>query len=239
MLRCVNPAALLPLVRYYSIRLPRRVAKAEWTTAVDKLIRPVSSSPVISACWRLIHYDVKISGPRIRTHDLWIRKRVCYPLHHSASQERESSKGEEVKKEVRDKRKKTCRGLLKMAWYRAPKGLPHPATHYHLLQLQRTVQSRPLPVTKYFKRNQCFFLENVLDLAYGNAEPQNVSGGHNPEPRLEWRGREGRGGDRRRGEERGNWHPTFQTKVTSLCKIRLVMESLHSVKDIEQLGESL
>jgi len=28
---------------------------------------------------------VKISGSRIRTHDLWIRKRVCYPLHHSAS----------------------------------------------------------------------------------------------------------------------------------------------------------
>jgi len=28
-------------------------------------------------------YDVKISGARIRTHDLWIRKRVCYLLHHS------------------------------------------------------------------------------------------------------------------------------------------------------------
>jgi len=24
-------------------------------------------------------YDGKISGTRIRTHDLWIRKRVCYP----------------------------------------------------------------------------------------------------------------------------------------------------------------
>jgi len=33
-----------------------------------------------------MHYDVKISGARIQTHDLWIRKRVCYPLHHSASQ---------------------------------------------------------------------------------------------------------------------------------------------------------
>jgi len=29
-------------------------------------------------------YDVKISGARIRTHDLWIRKRVCYPLHYTA-----------------------------------------------------------------------------------------------------------------------------------------------------------
>jgi len=31
-----------------------------------------------------MHHDVKISGARIRTHDLWIWKRVCYPLHHSA-----------------------------------------------------------------------------------------------------------------------------------------------------------
>jgi len=31
-----------------------------------------------------MHYDVKISGVRIRKHDLWIRKRVCYSLHHSA-----------------------------------------------------------------------------------------------------------------------------------------------------------
>jgi len=43
----------------------------------------VSTSPVISACWRLMHHDVKISGARIRTHDLWIRKQVCYPLHHT------------------------------------------------------------------------------------------------------------------------------------------------------------
>jgi len=27
-----------------------------------------------------MYHDVKISGARIRTHDLWIRKRVCYPL---------------------------------------------------------------------------------------------------------------------------------------------------------------
>jgi len=31
-----------------------------------------------------MHHDVKISGVRIRTHDLWIRRRVCYPLQHSA-----------------------------------------------------------------------------------------------------------------------------------------------------------
>jgi len=30
-----------------------------------------------------MHHDVKISGARIRTNDLWIRKRVCYPLHHA------------------------------------------------------------------------------------------------------------------------------------------------------------
>jgi len=30
-------------------------------------------------------YDVNISGARIRTRYLWIRKRVSYPLHHSAS----------------------------------------------------------------------------------------------------------------------------------------------------------
>jgi len=29
---------------------------------------------------------VKICGAQIRTHDLWIRKRVCYPLYHSALQ---------------------------------------------------------------------------------------------------------------------------------------------------------
>jgi len=46
----------------------------------------VSTSSVISACWRLIHYDVKTSGGWIRTHDLWIRKQLCYPLHHSAPQ---------------------------------------------------------------------------------------------------------------------------------------------------------
>jgi len=48
--------------------------------------RPVSTSPVISACWMQMHHDVKLSGARIRTHDLWIRKRVCHPLHHGAPQ---------------------------------------------------------------------------------------------------------------------------------------------------------
>jgi len=32
----------------------------------------VSTSPVFSACWRLMHHDVKINGARIRAHDLWI-----------------------------------------------------------------------------------------------------------------------------------------------------------------------
>jgi len=45
----------------------------------------VNTSPVISACWSLVHYDVKNSGIlTIRTRDLCIRKQVCYPLHHRA-----------------------------------------------------------------------------------------------------------------------------------------------------------
>jgi len=32
-----------------------------------------------------MHYGVKINGAWIRTHDLWVRKRVCYPPQHSAS----------------------------------------------------------------------------------------------------------------------------------------------------------
>jgi len=62
-----------------SERHPRRVTSGE--LAGNELNRPVSTTTVISACWRLVHYDVKISGARIRTHDLWIRKRVCYPLY--------------------------------------------------------------------------------------------------------------------------------------------------------------
>jgi len=44
-----------------------------------------------------MHYDVKISGAWIRTHDLWIQKRVCCPLHLRASllqQLREEEKSE-------------------------------------------------------------------------------------------------------------------------------------------------
>jgi len=77
----VNPAAL-PLVRCYAIRLPRRVAG--WVNYSMQRTEscPASTTSVISVCWRLMHYDVKISGVRIRTHNLWIRKRACYPLHH-------------------------------------------------------------------------------------------------------------------------------------------------------------
>jgi len=56
-----------------------------WTTAGNELNCPVSTTSVISACGRLMHYVVNISGALIRTHDLWIRKRVCYQRHHSAS----------------------------------------------------------------------------------------------------------------------------------------------------------
>ena len=77
LLRCVNPAAL-PLARCYSIRLPRCGLQPVRTES-----RTVGTTPVISACWRLMHYDVKNSGVRDRTHDLWIRKRAYYPLHHS------------------------------------------------------------------------------------------------------------------------------------------------------------
>jgi len=50
---------------------------------------------VILACWRLMQYDVKISGARIRTHDIWIRNRVCYLLyrllHHTDTPQRTTS----------------------------------------------------------------------------------------------------------------------------------------------------
>jgi len=78
-------SAALPLV-CCCIRLPRQVAiyssvdySGQWTESC-----PVNTTPVISVCWRLMQYDVKISCVRIRTHDLWIRKRVYYPLHYSA-----------------------------------------------------------------------------------------------------------------------------------------------------------
>jgi len=31
-----------------------------------------------------MQHDMKVSGARLWTHDLWIWKRECYPLHHSA-----------------------------------------------------------------------------------------------------------------------------------------------------------
>jgi len=79
---CSPPA--LPLVRCYSMRLPWRVVRwvkhsRQWTESC-----PVGTTSVISACSRLMTYDVKISGAPIRTHDLRIRKQVCYPLHRSA-----------------------------------------------------------------------------------------------------------------------------------------------------------
>jgi len=75
LLRCVNPAAL-PLVGCYSIRLPRRVAS--WGNYTRQSTNWIVqwALPVMSACWRLMHYDVKISSARIR-------ERVCYLLHHS------------------------------------------------------------------------------------------------------------------------------------------------------------
>jgi len=46
----------------------------------------VSTTPVISACWRLMHYDEKISGARYQTRDLWIRKRVyVLPGHYTTA----------------------------------------------------------------------------------------------------------------------------------------------------------
>jgi len=42
-------------------------------------------------CYQIMTFQVQLPSTssfcaRIRTHDLWIRKWVCYPLHHSASQ---------------------------------------------------------------------------------------------------------------------------------------------------------
>jgi len=81
---CVNHAAL-PLVRCYSICPPRRVAS--W---VNYSSRPTeSSSEHFASDLSLLKADApwcESSGARIQTHDLWIRKRLCYPLHHSNPQ---------------------------------------------------------------------------------------------------------------------------------------------------------
>jgi len=82
LLRCVTPAAL-PLVAATRFAFPGELA--EWTTAGNKL----------NVQWALRQWShlaegrcsmmFKKNGPRIRTHDLWIRQRVCYPQHHSAT----------------------------------------------------------------------------------------------------------------------------------------------------------
>jgi len=49
-----------------------------------------------------MNYDVKISGARIRTHDLWIRKRVCnlhYSIPKSETGERRAKSGLRVIRE--------------------------------------------------------------------------------------------------------------------------------------------
>jgi len=84
LLRCVNPEAL-PLVRCYSIRLPWRVAS--WVNYSSRLTE--SSSEHFASVLSLLKADAlwcenkrcSDSNP----YDIWIRKRVCYPLHHSAS----------------------------------------------------------------------------------------------------------------------------------------------------------
>jgi len=81
-LRFVNPQDYHWYVATHSIRLHRRVVS--WVNYSSQRTKSFSEpyTPVISACWRLMGYDVKISGARIWTHDLWIRKRACYPMHY-------------------------------------------------------------------------------------------------------------------------------------------------------------
>jgi len=75
---CEIAALLLSLaLTLLLIRFPRRVACRENYISQRTALCPVGTTSVISACWRLMHYDA------IRTHDLWIWKRVCYPLHQS------------------------------------------------------------------------------------------------------------------------------------------------------------
>jgi hypothetical protein len=71
LLCCVNSAAL-PLGHCYSLCLPRMVAS--WVDYSRQRTEscPVSTTPVISACWRLMNCDVKNSGALDSN-----------PLHHS------------------------------------------------------------------------------------------------------------------------------------------------------------
>jgi len=63
-----------------------------------------------------MHHDGKISGARIQTHDLWIQKWVCYPLHHSAPH-----------LDILDSFRQTSMGLDKtVAWFlKAALATPH------------------------------------------------------------------------------------------------------------------
>jgi len=81
LLRYVNPASQ-PMVRCYSICLPRRVADWMDHSRQQTDLCPVSTTLVISAGRRLMYYDAKISGARIRTHDL--KTNVPITIHHSA-----------------------------------------------------------------------------------------------------------------------------------------------------------
>jgi len=47
-------------------------------------LRNESSSEHFDIDFSLLKADVKTCSARIRSHDLWIRKRMFYPLHHSA-----------------------------------------------------------------------------------------------------------------------------------------------------------
>jgi len=91
LLRCVYSAAL-PLVCYYSIRLPLRVAS--WVNYSKQ--RTESPSERYSCYLSLLKADAlwcenkRCSDSNLKAeplkYDLWIRKRVCYPLHQSTPQ---------------------------------------------------------------------------------------------------------------------------------------------------------
>jgi len=82
LLRCVNPTALL-LVHCYSIRSPQRVAS--WVNYSSCLTK--SSTEHFASDISLLKADTLWCDNKRcskSNNDLWIRKRVCYPLHHSA-----------------------------------------------------------------------------------------------------------------------------------------------------------
>jgi len=87
LLRCVNSAAL-QLVRCHSIRLPRRVAS--WVNYSRQ--RTESVSEHYASDLSLLKADALCENKRYSDSNpwpmVWIRKRVCYPLHHSTPQAR-------------------------------------------------------------------------------------------------------------------------------------------------------